>query len=883
MLEKIKNLNSVEIVLNDGVDEASAVTNVPLNKLIQMHNWRLSDIGDRIEKRDGLGMAIVSDSTLGDKDIFGYHTYYDGSSNFCQLVITEDKIWRKVGAAAWASIHTWASTLAHPVKVLEIQGKQIIVTEIENKMILSDGTLVQFGISAPATIPTLTDAYNATLLDEDMAAIADWTDDDQGAATSTQTTFDSKSCMRLLNTATSGDIARRYRTVADVGDEITIEFSIYFDTFGVYQDNDYFLFEINNGKFKTKVRIDQNDLAVYEGDYWVNGYLPIKIDTWLEFKIYINTADPDDPYCEIYMDGKAYGSFRIGPSDSSSSGKTQVSLYGDATATDAYIDYMKIGDATGGELNGLYRYAVTYRRNSGNYPGESNPIKSLVGTAIITGAGLDDLTAGGTYTGEENIDVRVEIDGTGTPDTVKISYDGGTTWHTQTMNITSTMYLNYGIELTWGATTGHTSGDYWDLTCSALTADPCHQKVTLSAIPTSSDSQVDQRRIYRTQPGGTAYYLVATINDNTTTSFVDNVPDGLLGIDMSEANDIAPLGKFVEWFDDRLWIGDADENIVYYSKTNIPDAFDTDNKYVSVRRGESDDTLTGLIDYKSYLYAFKRKSIYMIRKKTSAYYGRYEVCDDFGCIAPWSLLSVFGLLTFVSDRGWEIFNGCQAYTILWSLPLKKTLATIDKSGSKLDLIIASPNRAKNEIWLSIPDRTGGESAITCVVNYFKNAFYTFSFNKTPSCFMEARDSNKELKTYVGSRDASLYEAESGTRDGLGPIDSYVRLSWLTFPIYSQVRFVEYEYECPTDKTLTVDYYINFDKDSFATKTLTGATPTATDQSIRLPIKSYSELFLRGKYISIKFSNDEYVGSDIKLNWFKLFYAPFERKGEIKGD
>jgi len=876
MIDKTKNLRPIEIVLNDGVDEVSAVTNVPINKLIQMHNWRLSDVGDRIEKRDGLGTAIATSSTFGTKDIFGYHTYYDSTPAFCQLVITEEKVWRKVGAAAWGSIHTWASTLAHPVKVLEIQGKQIIVTEIENIMILADGTKVQFGITAPATIPTLTEAYNATLLDEDMAAIGDWTDDDQGSAASTQATFDSKSCMRLLNTGTAGDIARMYRTVADVGDEITIEFSAYFDVFGVYPDNDYFLFEINNGKIKTKVRIDQNDLAVYDGFYWVSGYLPIKIDTWLEFKIYINTTDPNDPYCEIYMDGKAYGAFNIGPEVDTDAGKVQVSLYGDATSTDAYIDYMKIGDASGGELNGLYRYAITYRRNSGNYPGESNPIKSLVGSPTITGAGLDDLTAGGTYTGEEDIDVRVQIDGT-TPDTVKISYDGGTTWHTQTMNITLKMYLNYGIELNWGAITGHTSGDYWDLTCSALTANPCHQKVTLSSIPTSSDSQVDQRRIYRTLPGGTAFYLMATINDNTTTSFVDNVSDGLLGAAMSEENDVPPLGKFVEFFDDRVWIGDADENIIYYSKTNIPDAFDTDKKFVSVRRGESDDQLTGIVDYKSYLYAFKRKSIYMIRKKQGGYYGRYEVCDDFGCIAPWSLQSTFGLLTFVSDRGWEIFNGCQAYTILWSMAIKKTLDTIDKSGSKLDLIIAGPNRSNNEIWLNIPDRTGGNSAITCVVNYFKNAFYTFGFHKTPSCFMEARDTNKVLKNYVGTRDGYLYEAESGTNDGGTNIDAYVRTSWLTFPRYSQVRLNEYEYECPTDKNLTVDYYVNFAKTSRATKTLAGSTPAATDQSIRLPIKNESELALNGKYLAVKYSNNEDVGSDLKLNWFKLWYGIFERK------
>ena len=53
--------------------------------------------------------------------------------------------------------------------------------------------------------------------------------------------------------------------------------------------------------------------------------------------------------------------------------------------------------------------------------------------------------------------------------------------------------------------------------------------VTLT-IPTSSDSRVTARKIYRTKAGASSYldYLLTTINDNTTTSYVDTSADSTL-------------------------------------------------------------------------------------------------------------------------------------------------------------------------------------------------------------------------------------------------------------------------------------------------------------------------------------------------------------------
>ena len=53
-------------------------------------------------------------------------------------------------------------------------------------------------------------------------------------------------------------------------------------------------------------------------------------------------------------------------------------------------------------------------------------------------------------------------------------------------------------------------------------------KVTVSAIPTGG-SLVTSRKLYRTIAGGSTYLLLATIADNTTTSYTDNIADSSLG------------------------------------------------------------------------------------------------------------------------------------------------------------------------------------------------------------------------------------------------------------------------------------------------------------------------------------------------------------------
>lgn len=63
-------------------------------------------------------------------------------------------------------------------------------------------------------------------------------------------------------------------------------------------------------------------------------------------------------------------------------------------------------------------------------------------------------------------------------------------------------------------------------------------QVALAAIPIGGDL-VTSRKLYRTEAGGSVYLLLATIADNTTTAYADNVADANLGAAVPARNTTA--------------------------------------------------------------------------------------------------------------------------------------------------------------------------------------------------------------------------------------------------------------------------------------------------------------------------------------------------------
>lgn len=70
---------------------------------------------------------------------------------------------------------------------------------------------------------------------------------------------------------------------------------------------------------------------------------------------------------------------------------------------------------------------------------------------------------------------------------------------------------------------------------ASVTADAPHGQVALSAIPLGG-SLVTARKLYRTAAGGSTYLLLATLANNTATTYTDNIADASLGAQAPTTN-----------------------------------------------------------------------------------------------------------------------------------------------------------------------------------------------------------------------------------------------------------------------------------------------------------------------------------------------------------
>ncbi len=160
--------------------------------------------------------------------------------------------------------------------------------------------------------------------------------------------------------------------------------------------------------------------------------------------------------------------------------------------------------------------------------------EAFIGTPLFDGVGLNDLSVSGIYTDTVERTYRIEIDGTGTPDTFRWSDDNGLTWIVSTVNITgAAQLLNHGVSITFGATTGHTLNDGWTI---AITIN--FTKAVLYDA-SSSNSQSTENKIRRIDYQFNGFS--ATLYWDATT----DVPIITLDQDLQETVDYSEYGGLI--------------------------------------------------------------------------------------------------------------------------------------------------------------------------------------------------------------------------------------------------------------------------------------------------------------------------------------------------
>jgi hypothetical protein len=204
---------------------------------------------------------------------------------------------------------------------------------------------------------------NSDIDDEDMADITDWTDTD-GTGASTQATFDSKSCLKLLSNATpgGGTHAQRTRDIGTFGTRAVISLSVYFDAIGTEAQADFFELDIFNGSNRFLGYFCSDGLKIHNGTVVVEAGTNIVVqDTWQEYTFDINwTAKTVD----VYLDGvlKASG-MSINMASATANGTINLLQAGITTGSRvSYVDWIKAGD-----IFALQSYPESTIKTQGSY------------------------------------------------------------------------------------------------------------------------------------------------------------------------------------------------------------------------------------------------------------------------------------------------------------------------------------------------------------------------------------------------------------------------------------------------------------------------------------------------------------------------------------
>jgi hypothetical protein len=223
------------------------------------------------------------------------------------------------------------------------------------------------------------------------------------------------------------------------------------------------------------------------------------------------------------------------------------------------------------------------------------------------------------------------------------------------------------------------------------------------SIPTSSDTQVDQRKLYIRNTGTQAnFYLAATISDNTTTTYQTDVADSsliTLGPNISES-DVVPSGaRYLESHVSRLFA--ATNTQLHYSGLGKPESFATDD----YERVNPDDgqKITAIHAAHEVLIIWKTSAMYALVGDNPQSWEVRLIDPHVGCTSHRSVITVEGLTYWWSEQGPMVWDGAGTPKPIGTPLIAPTLAPDNINEAKLDHIVAAADVVRQRVMFGVPN------------------------------------------------------------------------------------------------------------------------------------------------------------------------------------
>lgn len=151
---------------------------------------------------------------------------------------------------------------------------------------------------------------------------------------------------------------------------------------------------------------------------------------------------------------------------------------------------------------------------------------------------------------------------------------------------------------------------------------------------------INSRKLYRTVAGGTAYKLVATIANNTATTYDDNIADASLGAAAPTDQGVPPNYNIIAFHPGlgRLFLNDpTNENYIWYTEANNPYVVKASN--FDRFGNKSSDIVKGFKVLENSLVVFGNRgaTIWYFSDNTPANWTKTPVRSNYGCLSPYGI------------------------------------------------------------------------------------------------------------------------------------------------------------------------------------------------------------------------------------------------------
>lgn len=326
------------------------------------------------------------------------------------------------------------------------------------------------------------------------------------------------------------------------------------------------------------------------------------------------------------------------------------------------------------------------------------------------------------------------------------------------------------------------------------TVNPSSQRVGLSSIPVSADTQVDKKRLYRTTAGGGIFLFLTEIN-NADTTYTDNAADSTLGSrEAPEDNDPPPSFVGIEEWDGRIWGFELNSTTVKFSN----DEFLTPAGSGLPHESFSPDNV---IDFKATVYAIKKAptfnelwvhtSLGVIAVKPTGvpedpYFPTVRNSSWFS-IAHFSVQNIYNDQWFLAENGKIISLDSAGSVNYESYFIEPTLSAGNKVRFPANQSTHYRFQTKNQYRIIYPESGQTEPNIMLAANYLNRtppdengiSYPAWELhNIAASCIATFTDSNEDDILLTGHTNGAIKKQDIGTSDDDTAIDWSFSVGWM---------------------------------------------------------------------------------------------------------